>query len=178
MKYKLLKDLPEVGNGSIFEQHKSLYNYFAAECSNLSYSKEFIDSNPSWFAPYKFTTEDGVDIFEGDNYLSVNKRGVVWEDANRDIWISGDKDKKYFSTKEAAQKYIDSQKPRFEEYKWYNRNGCDSMYVGDGKGVGFVGRGDRWRDDFKMTDRSQWEESDLNKVKELLIHKVKEDYSK
>ena len=31
-----------------------------------------------FWAPYKFTTEDGVDIFEGDSYWCVNTAPHLW----------------------------------------------------------------------------------------------------
>lgn len=66
---------------------------------------------------FLFTTEDSVDIFEGDSYYRVDISGVFgfWEvmgyfKAAGD-GVYNDKDAKYFSTREAAEEYIINNKP-------------------------------------------------------------------
>lgn len=60
-----------------------------------------------------FTTEDGVDIFEGDKIYSVNRTNFQHYDNNRTVTHNFCRSSvyKYFSTKEAAQKYINENKP-------------------------------------------------------------------
>lgn len=60
-----------------------------------------------------FTTEDGVDIFEGDNLHSVDKNLLLSEDDGRYTSSSfkPNKNYKYFSTRKAAEEYILLNKP-------------------------------------------------------------------
>jgi hypothetical protein len=70
-----------------------------------------------------FVTEDGVNIFEGDEYYTV----FSCFDKNEDVYpfkINGPFKAriirylgvpKYFSTKEAAQKYVNENKPKYSE---------------------------------------------------------------
>lgn len=71
--------------------------------------------------PVLFTTENGVDIREGDNWFSVYAPGYTgsfkdWtikeraKNTNLSIWLH-DKSIKRFSTKEAAEEYIIMNKP-------------------------------------------------------------------
>lgn len=63
-----------------------------------------------------FTTEDGVDIFEGDKYWwwLPNKENPVKSHGFTNCLV-GDRDGiKYFSTKQAAQQYIDAKKKEQE----------------------------------------------------------------
>ena len=59
----------------------------------------------------KFTTYDGVDVFEGDMIWCVDPENNYSVD-NDVCYIGDDSDLKYFSTEEAAQKYIDENKPK------------------------------------------------------------------
>jgi hypothetical protein len=67
--------------------------------------------------PFLFTTEDGVDIFEGDTSVMLPKNKLSsseitcsekYKGGQRNIYL-------YFSTKEAAEKYIDENKPKFSK---------------------------------------------------------------
>ena len=62
-----------------------------------------------------FTTEDGVDIFEGDEYWSVNKQDLFLKDAvaKNSINVCNFTNGLYllFSTKEKAEEYIIMNKP-------------------------------------------------------------------
>lgn len=60
-----------------------------------------------------FTTEDGVDIFEGDKIFSVDRNKLTVYDNNRMITINFCRSSvyKYFSTKEAAEEYNIKNKP-------------------------------------------------------------------
>lgn len=69
----------------------------------------------TWAKRYLFTTEDGVEIFEGDKvtWLNLNNTriaGTRGADKNMLSYL------KYFSTKEAAQAYMDSLKEKTLEY--------------------------------------------------------------
>ncbi len=70
-----------------------------------------------------FTTEDGVDIFEGDKYFAINSNCKEGELSYFFIWDCDTKDKynssykhswmKCYSTREAANQYIEWNKPIF-----------------------------------------------------------------
>lgn len=75
--------------------------------------------NVTKFKQPLFTTEDGVDIFEGDEYILVRK-GAVSKNlctftytavSGESMWNSKQKDYTLFSTKEAAEEYILMNKP-------------------------------------------------------------------
>lgn len=61
-----------------------------------------------------FVTEDNVEIFEGDEYFSVRLDTLEILKPNEN-WASSLKLIKYFSTKEAAEKYIDENKPIYSK---------------------------------------------------------------
>lgn len=61
-----------------------------------------------------FTTEDGVDIFEGDKIYSIDKTKLIFKDIDRIIqsqYFERSSLYKYFSTKEKAEEYILLNKP-------------------------------------------------------------------
>ena len=58
-----------------------------------------------------FTTEDGVDIFDGDNYCAVNNDFILSSVAKSYVGAGQDHRLKYFSTEEKAKKYITINKP-------------------------------------------------------------------
>lgn len=62
-----------------------------------------------------FITKDGVDIYEGDKYWMSSEDFYIILMENADIEAGQAKYYKYFSTKEAAQKYIDTFKPKYNE---------------------------------------------------------------
>lgn len=61
-----------------------------------------------------FVTEDGIEIFEGDSYFRVRLDTLEILKSNEN-WVSSLKLIKYFSTKEAAEKYIDENKPKYSK---------------------------------------------------------------
>lgn len=74
---------------------------------------------PDYFAPYLFTTEDGVDIYKGDWTASIlmDRPSYAYYQQER---MPADPTVKFFSTKEAAQAYIDKHnEPKFKVGKWY-----------------------------------------------------------
>lgn len=76
-------------------------------------------NNASVFQRPLFKTEDGKQIFEGDSYFVPQKRcdeysGTILEfTADKDCFDYNEDDSKRFSTKQAAQQFIDSQKILF-----------------------------------------------------------------
>jgi len=61
-----------------------------------------------------FTTEDGVDIFEGDKIFSIDRTKLIFKDIDRVIkskYFERSSVYKYFSTKEKAEEYILMNKP-------------------------------------------------------------------
>jgi hypothetical protein len=61
-----------------------------------------------------FTTEDGVDVFEDNEFTIVQKH--TFDTIHKAKYIPGYPDEwMYFSTKEAAEKYISENKPKYSE---------------------------------------------------------------
>ena len=59
-----------------------------------------------------FVTEDGVDVFKYDYFYYVSRDGICYKGYARELSATN-KEFKYFSTPEAAKKYIDQNKPKF-----------------------------------------------------------------
>lgn len=107
------------------------------------------------FAPYKFTTEDGVDAYVGDTtyFISANvfSEHTVTE---RGHYLYA----KHYSTREAAQAYLDEQnKPKFEVGKVYKDPSSNRMFmITDFKDIynvnayGFGGSGHWYNDNGKF----------------------------
>lgn len=109
MRYKLLKDLPNVKAGAIIDKFRiNDYGQNIFSIKGHIFNEEDMRHNPDWFAPYLFTTEDGVDIFKGDTvwrYYTKDK-SVGWTIADKgEIWYQKVIN---FSTKEKAEQYLDS----------------------------------------------------------------------
>lgn len=72
-----------------------------------------------WAVHYKkpiLITEDGVELFEGDvvYYVLISDRYIIYSNpVNK--YDGGNPNYKYFSTKKAAEKYIEENKPRFSK---------------------------------------------------------------
>ena len=60
-----------------------------------------------------FTTENGVDIFEGDDYFYISTEHWITVNINHSKSIDLSSTFKAFSTKEAAEEYIEMNKPKF-----------------------------------------------------------------
>lgn len=120
MRYKLLKELPDVKAGAIiefgnysFDGFQTWNNIYYIPNSQYTFSKKQLENSPDWFAPYMFTTEDGVDIFKGDAaYCVFENFQPVFQPR---IFLNPIEGEKYFSTIEAAENYL---KPLFytEDY--------------------------------------------------------------
>lgn len=111
MKYKLLKRYPSLPKdwevGMILGQGDLRPNDYApcnAAYFGMFIIREHVENNPEFFAPYLFTTKDGVDIYKGDTYWRVCNEGsypYIVRDAN----VNGNKIYfATFSTKEEALK--------------------------------------------------------------------------
>ncbi len=79
MKYKLLKDLPEIKKGAISSDYGNdkIIFYFDNHSANNSddgyvYSEKEIKNNPEWFAKVLFLTVDGYVITEGETYYAID----------------------------------------------------------------------------------------------------------
>lgn len=76
-----------------------------------------------------FTSEDGVDIFEGDSYV-ICRRGAVSNNlciftynaitSNHAIWKNRDEDSKIFSSRKKAEEYIDFNKIQYSKQDVFN----------------------------------------------------------
>ena len=62
-----------------------------------------------------FVTEDGVEIFEGDSYYFVTSHWRIFKELPANKFSGKSTGIKYFSTKEAAKKYVDENKPRYSK---------------------------------------------------------------
>lgn len=120
---------------------------------------ELCGSLPEYFSQYKFTTKDGVDIYEGEKSFSFLKND--FEVIHGPLEYDGDsKNLKYFSTLEAVHSYLyELNKPKFYPNKPYHLNGGGIVFintVGDdwGNGYGFDEYG-KWIDSIgiKMSAR-------------------------
>lgn len=101
-KYKLLKEFPDAEKDEILTESDW-------EKHHCMYPKE----HPDWFAPYVFTTEDGVDIYVEDGYWMLS---TIIEDKFpskhrcKNKQSGGQAGVNYFSTKEVAEKWLEDQK--------------------------------------------------------------------
>jgi len=116
-KYKLVQIYPGSPKlGFIIEFNKGFPHVYPAKANagcNCYVNLDMCKLNPEFWAEYKFTTEDGIDMFDKENfwlidnfltlkYWEVNKSGFL--EANFDYLNN----KLKFSTKAAAQEYINS----------------------------------------------------------------------
>jgi hypothetical protein len=120
-KYRLLKDLPNVDAGAVFERSDIVKETFI--CKDKYGSDQYFDEcvlmeQTGWFAPYAFKAEDG-DIFVEDTVYCVfnsspNEIHSQFVYKLEHIKNPGVIDGKGFTTKEKAQEYLDSLKPKFK----------------------------------------------------------------
>lgn len=70
-RYKLLKDLPDIKAGNIFEysEEDETYDYTAQNGEACWYKKHYVENNPEWFAPIP---EETIQTQEKDNTV-VNR---------------------------------------------------------------------------------------------------------
>lgn len=121
-KFKLLKDMPGIKAGKIgYTEEDTFLNgnidvMFESDCGqpHIFYDKEYVKNNPDWFAPFCFTTEDGIEKYQGESYYCVHtnsgEEGVI----DAIAFIEYQMDFKRFSIKEAAKKYLLLEKAKKE----------------------------------------------------------------
>lgn len=78
----------------------------------IIYSSDFCKSYPNLFKPYLFTTDDNVDIFDNDILYAVDSETIFEYRATKNE--NDNVDYKRFSTKEAAEQYLELLKPKFK----------------------------------------------------------------
>ncbi|HSH25034.1 MAG TPA: hypothetical protein VLA13_05800 [Massilibacterium sp.] len=71
-----------------------------------------------------FTTEDGVDIYEGDEYFVITKYMGCYGISNYTCTKNKHSHYKTFSTKEKAEEWIDNNKPRYNKEEIYKALTC------------------------------------------------------
>lgn len=121
MRYKLVRSFPgspEVG--AIFIGSDKGGTHYAHQNTSYYLRREDVESSPEFFAPFLFTTLDSKDVFVGDEYFYVNDNRIEKLTAyGPTSYGYKNIQSKAFSSKEAAQKWIDEQnKPKFEVGEW------------------------------------------------------------
>lgn len=117
--YKLLKDLPDVKAGVVFiwngHTGEYEYEYKFNNFQELAYyfSEVQVKENKEWFEPCLFISADGEPVFEGDEFYFVDFEGIsklceAWEGSG------GYSERKYFKSRQKAEEYIESLKPKFK----------------------------------------------------------------
>jgi hypothetical protein len=104
-----------------------IYNFWPYRRNSIENVTEeglpYCDGQWAEIAKPLFTTEDGVEIYEGDKcWFLLNEditSGKEFSDIHYDKWVGSDKEKgKYFSTREAAEEYIAKHKEKtLEDYE-------------------------------------------------------------
>jgi len=120
-KYKLLQDFGVLKKGDIISRRWKMYSgncidsdYYCRVISGsydygFELHKKLVQNSPDWFAPFVFTTEDEVDIYEGESYFYVHN----YSGGGVDIGTASLKypmDFKTFSTRKAAEDYLKQSK--------------------------------------------------------------------
>lgn len=184
--YKLIKTYPDSPHlGSVYIYDSSIEMYIPkqenADCNNYYHDTE-VENFPEFWAKNLHTTEDGVSIYEGDTFWFIRatsepvscKAVKNMPSGNK---LKGDLD---FSTKKAAQEYLDSLKPKLEKGAWYKLFFGQKQYYGlfSKLGTGNVGF---WNNDWIETVNFQpeeytWEKADMKEVKKLLLEEAKRRY--
>jgi len=112
--YKLLKDLPDVKAGAIFEYNEGFTSSYYEHIENgrhKKYGTDTVENNPDWFAPYLFTMDCGTDLFQTDRAYIVDKGSGRMNNIQVNVRESN---YLYFATKEKAEQYLESLKPKFK----------------------------------------------------------------
>ena len=109
MKYKLIKEYP--GSPILGTVHSGALLF------NTTYGCLKLELYPEFWEEVKepiLTTEDGVDLYEGDRvyfYINIITKSSILD--TKLMSFPPSKDFKYFSTKEAAEDYVKLNKPVF-----------------------------------------------------------------
>ena len=110
-KFKLLKDLPDIKAGSIGYMSCNYINHVVFQSDEddeqTYYRLDFVKSKTDWFSPYLFTTEDGVELYLGEEMFTVSNQNFIsqW----KVDYVTSSMFKEYdrvFSTKEKAEQYL------------------------------------------------------------------------
>lgn len=118
--YKLLKDLPDVKAGAIFEWNEGYsYEYYWEKETNRKYDADLVKENKEWFEPCLFISEDGEPIFNDDRVHLLYKDEITSGKATK-YGFDGQllpypaSDCLWFKSKQKAEEYIESLKPKFK----------------------------------------------------------------
>lgn len=129
-----------IGDNIMYETNKFTINGFfipnefgtntvCVSLKNYSYRSPYLNQISKPKQPL-FTTEDGVDIFEGDDYYSIHTTQFNFPNGYGKPTIKGTAIKGYwitFSTKEAAEEYVLMNKPKYslnDIMNAYDRANC------------------------------------------------------
>lgn len=175
IKYKLIKKFsasPRLGFIAKFEYMDShicaegIPSLLVPDCSNY----------PEFWTKYMFTTEDGVDMFVGDEGYYIH--GSV-EGTFKTLLLPVDSNIKYFSTKKAAQEYLSSLKSQFEKDVWYKLNNFNTYILFNSFGLnsGFLCNFG-WSNAIhvRKENPSVWKKADTKEVRKLLLEEAKRRY--
>jgi hypothetical protein len=103
----------EISNSEYPDEYKGKISRFEIEDSKLLvfyYGFDYIESIQK-VKPVLFTTHDGVDVREGDRVWYFDQGYKLWDSKADPKYHNGEQRFHYFSTKEAAEKYILMNKP-------------------------------------------------------------------
>lgn len=116
MKYKVVKKFPKgLEVGEVLSSRTD--NWYQNKYGMICYKKDEVESSPEFFAPYILTTHDKVDMYENEKVITVYGKHITGEwTVNSSVQFSSDT--LFFSTKQEAEKYIASLKPKFVENEW------------------------------------------------------------
>ena len=129
--FKLLKWYPSLPKdwkvGMIIGKGDISWGY--APCSSLYTQQripnEWVENQKEYWSSYLFTTENGVDVYQGDVYYLVEVlSNTIWRIQPYSFVYANFNapHRLYFSTKEAAQEYVNSKS--IPEYIRIKNNGC------------------------------------------------------
>lgn len=112
MKYKVIKLWPNSPPIGLVFQTSNEHYYCKFWIHSIP--AKVVESNPEFFAPHLFTTEDGCDVYEGEKCVILDTdSGYIYPRENySDVGLGNYNTYKRFSTQEAAQSYFDSLKSK------------------------------------------------------------------
>lgn len=122
MKYKVIKNFPNGPRVGAIMENMGTWAYEEGKMAS-TFRFTTVESYPEYFAPFKCMTEQNEEIFYGDNLWYIDTQSGDYK-IIKHYWVlvfpSG-LHYKYFSTKEAAQQYIDSKRKPI----WKTEDGFD-----------------------------------------------------
>ena len=120
MKYKLIKNFPgSYPTGTILILNPFSHWYGAVNGIKNLYHQDVVESNPEYFAPLLGISKDGQEFYKGDKVYLVDNTSALRGGNIHTVW-----EYPIFVSKEKAQEYIDSLKPKFEkgEQLWFENS--------------------------------------------------------